>query len=161
MKKIISIFCVTVIMCLSFIGCSNSSAEQSTKSATQKQSVQNESAKKGPTQAELNTQLKKDATKADFVQLNGYENQYKDKKVYVEGTVSFISQTGAPGGEFDVKVQEGNGYGDYGITSLDTEHNYNIGKDIVEGSKVKAYGTVEGKNSEGMPHIVAVIIEKE
>ncbi len=159
MKKIISLL-IGIVVCLSFIGCGNTSSKQQSNERT-KQTTQKKTDKKEPTQAELNAQLKKDATKADFVQLNGHEDQYKDKKVYVEGTVSFISQAGAPGREFTMSVQEGNGYGDYGITSLDTEHNYNIGKDIVEGNKVKIYGTVEGKNSEGMPHIVAIIIEKE
>lgn len=161
MKKIGLFFIAGIIICIIFTGCTKTSNDQNTKPASQEKTTQKETAKKEQTQAELNAQLKKDATQADFVQLNGHEEEYKDKKVFVEGTVSSITQEGSVGGKFTVTVQEGNGYGMYGITSLDTENNYNVGKDIVKNNKVKIYGTVNGKDSFGAPHIVATIVEKE
>ncbi|QXE20452.1 DNA-binding protein [Clostridium sp. 001] len=158
MKKIISLF-VGIIVCLSFMGCGDTSNNQQGNEST-KQTVQKKPSKNEPTQAELNAKLKKEATKADFVQLNGHEDQYKGKKVFIEGTVSNVTNENNPGGEFTISAQEGNGYGMYGITSLDIDHG-NVGKDIVKNNKVKIFGTVDGKDSFGAPHIVATIIEKE
>ncbi|MBV4423156.1 OB-fold protein [Clostridium tyrobutyricum] len=157
MKKT-SILFIGVILSIVLIGCG--SQTQSNNTTQTKQIVQKQNNSQEPTQDELNTKLKKDATKADFVQLNGNEDKYKGKKVFVEGTVSSITTEGSTGGEFTITAQEGTGYGMYGITSLDTK-SINVGKDIVKNSKVKAYGTVDGKDSIGSPHIVATIVQKQ
>lgn len=159
--------CLVVAVLMVIVGVETIPDDSDTVSNTKmqtEQSIQEKKATQSKSNAQLekdNAQLKKDATKADFIQLNGHEDEYEGKKVYIEGIVSTVTKEGAPGGEFTVSVQEGNGYGDYGITSLDTEHNYNIGKDIVKGSKVKLYGIIKGKDNVGAPHIIAIIVEKE
>lgn len=155
MKKIWILLVILFLLC-SLIGCGESKTTPVNSNTTNNTSIQ----KSEPTQTELNNQLKKEAVKADFVKLNGHEDEYKNEKVFLEGQVTTIIQAASVGGEFTVSIKEGNGFGMYGITSFDTENNYEVGKDINKGDKVKVYGTIDGKDKFGFPHINATIIEK-
>lgn len=160
MMKKIFISLVALMLTLSMVACSNNSEKKEESNISNKEINEVEEENK-PTQKELNDALKKEAEKADFVQLNGHESENKGKKVFLEGEVTIVTKPGAVGGEFTVSVKEGDGYGIYGITSFDTENNYDIGKDIKEGDKVKIYGVVDGKDQVGAPRIVATIIESD
>lgn len=131
------------------------------QTSTQTQSSDNKTQQPNTqSQKELNDKIKKEAVKADFVQLNGHEDEYKNKKVFIEGTVEVLKEQELLG-EFTMSTKEGNGYGMYSMNGIDTENDYKIGKDIKKGDKIKVYGTIGGKDKLGMPKIDYTIIEKE
>ena len=157
-KFIVGNIITLLLMVTLFSSCSNSSASKNTVSNT---TATTSNKAKEPTQKEINDKLKEEATKADFVQINGHEDNNKNKKVFVEGEITNISKEGSTGGEFTVSVQEESGVGMYRVMSLDTENNTNVGVTVKQGDKVKVYGVIDGKDDTGMPKIVATIVEKE
>ena len=158
MKKILCLI-LTISICSTFTACGSSTKVETAKikSATNVPTVLK---KVEPTQKELNDKLKKEATKANFVELNGHATEHKNKRVFVEGEIGFISTTGWVGGEFSISTKEGKGYGMYEIYSLDSNENV-VGEDIKEGDKVKVYGVVSPSESDkptvikNAPHITA------
>jgi len=136
------------------VGCSKNSSttKQETKTNTTTETV-----KKGPTQGELDAKLKKEAIKADFVQLNGHESEFENKKVYAIGEISVVDYKNVMDDfpSFLLSQKEGNGYGVYHITNM-----LSI-KDLKDGDTVKIYGCIEGVDKTSAPKIVATVIEKQ
>ncbi|MEM5014135.1 hypothetical protein WKH57_25840 [Niallia taxi] len=146
MKKILLISVLLLSAC--------SSEEEVTKKtvATETQTDTNQVEKEDMTQEEANEQLKKEATQADFVEIN--VDNPKGKTVFIEGEVSLLTE--GVFDEFVLTTEEGpNEHGMYGIQLANTT-------DAVysEGDKVKIYGVVNGKDENGMPQIYATILEK-
>ncbi|WEY80394.1 hypothetical protein P5667_15630 [Bacillus velezensis] len=102
----------------------------------------------------LHKKIKKESTKADFVELN-VDNPPYGKKVKVEGEITNVTNEGALGGELYVSQKEGKGFGMYAVYNLTTDE-YKVG------DKITAYGTVESeKGTAGGPKITATLIEKK
>lgn len=114
--------------------------------------VLNEDVANDPTQEELNEELKQDAVRADFVELN-VDNPPKDKKVFVDGEVSSLKEGALD--EFIITSKEGNGNGMYSIQLANTTN-----VEFNEGDFVRVYGTVDNKNALGFPQIFGTILEK-
>lgn len=106
-----------------------------------------------PSQDELNEQLKEEAVKADFVELN-VDTPPDGKKVYIEGEVSLL--TAGTVDEFVLTSEEETGKGMYKIEFADTTD-----VDYSEGDQVRVYGAVNGKDEVGMPKVLATILEKK
>lgn len=156
-KNIVFLICF-ILICFIFVGCGSSKATSSARKSNESStSTKAPSKKNQPTQAELNTKFKAEAIKADLVQINEYEDAYKNKKVYVEGKVYAVNYEGdineVP--NFTLWQLEGNGYGVYTIIN-----HINV-KGLKHGDTVKVWGTLEGKSKSGAPNIVAAIIERE
>ncbi|MGP9039836.1 DNA-binding protein [Cytobacillus kochii] len=130
--------------------------EESTKEVKPKEEVNTEQQENNNdmTQEEVNEQLKKEAEKADFVEIN-VDNPPEGKKLFIDGKVSLLTE-----GDFDefiLTTDEGPGeHGMYGIQLANTT-------DAVysEGDEVRVYGVVNGKDETGMPKILATILEKK
>ncbi len=103
-------------------------------------------------QEKLNTQLKNEAVKADFVELNSEEANDKVKKVYVEGEINKKLKEDILE-EFTLTTKEGKDYGIYKIKNMTLDT-------FEEGDIIKAWGLFSGKDEMGMPTITAIIIEK-
>lgn len=114
--------------------------------------VLNEDVENDPTQEELNEELKQDAVRADFVELN-VDNPPKDKKVFVDGEVSSLKEGALD--EFIITSKEGNGNGMYSIQLANTTN-----VEFKEGDIVRVYGTVDNKNELGFPQIFGTILER-
>jgi colicin import membrane protein len=117
------------------MGCS---ANEPTEEATAEES--------GPTQEELDAQLKDEATAADFVELNS-DDAETGKKVYAEGTVDVILEEGV--------IQSLSFSTDDGMYTLANAS----GTKVSEGDQVKVYGVYSGKDETGIPKIDVSIIE--
>lgn len=162
MKKIIIII-ISVFIIATLIGCSSSSTTPQNTSqnqnATQNQNTAqgNLTTNKEPTQEELNQKLKEEATKADFIQINGHEDELVNKKVYAEGKISVVDYEKVMDlfPSFLLSQKEGDGYGVYHVTNV-----LNV-PDLKDGDTVKVYGTLKGKDKTGGPKINATIIEKQ
>ncbi|WP_437830678.1 hypothetical protein ACQRXC_04015 [Niallia taxi] len=144
MKKIILLAALLLSAC--------SSEEEVTKKS-QPAEVQTEQQAKNNdmSQEEANEQLKKEATQADFVEIN--VDSPKGKRVFIDGEVSLLTE--GVFDEFVLTTDEGpNEHGMYGIQLANTT-------DAVfsEGDKVRIYGVVNGKDENGMPKIYATILE--
>ena len=106
-------------------------------------------------QEELNIRLKKEAVKAEFIELNSNSKSNINKKVYLEGTVGTILKDGVLG-EFSVNTKEENGYGIYTILNMHTTEK----ETLKQGDIIKIYGVYDGKEKDNIPKITAIIIEK-
>lgn len=104
-------------------------------------------------QAELNAQLKEDATEINFVEANGDQLE-QGAKVKATGEITTVSDQGIRGGDFTLTTEEDNGNGMYNITNLNTAK-----IEIAKGKNVTIYGTYNGKDDMGMPSITATIVE--
>lgn len=111
--------------------------------------------KEEPTQEQLNETLKREAMKADFVELNVDEPPI-GKKVFAEGKVDVLTVDNVMD-EFFLTTREGDGYGMYKINLLKTT-GFNF--EYSEGDQVRIYGGVTKKEEDGTPQIIATIIEK-
>ena len=139
-----------MVLSFSFAGCSSKPNEEvkPTVAKVIKQKVAE------PTQAEINAKIKKEATKADFVKVNGHENENKGKAYYVEGEVTFIDNINTTLPTFTVTTKEGTGFGMYDIMNFNHIS-------VIKGDKVKAYGRLSGeKDDKGMIQMSGNIIEK-
>jgi len=144
---------ILAAMLLAACGGNEVSKEESSGSSTEsKETVQKDVEKKDePTQEELDAKLKKEATDADFVELN-VDNPPEGKKVKATGDISMVSGDGV-GTTFTLTTKEGDGYGMYTI------NNFSL-TDVQEGDKVTIYGTtIAEKADDGSPQINATIIE--
>lgn len=104
------------------------------------------------TQEQLNEELKKEAVRADFVELN-VDNPPEGKNVFAEGVVSSLSEGAMD--EFTLTTNEEKGHGMYKVIMANTTD-----VEYAEGEIVRIYGGTSGKNKNGMPEILASIIEK-
>jgi hypothetical protein len=104
-----------------------------------------------PSQEELNTQLKEEATEIDFVQANAGEIE-EGTKVKATGEVSNLVDDTLM--EFTLTTEEGDGSGMYSVKGFNTTD-----AAIEEGQTVTVYGTYDGKDDSGMPSIALTIIE--
>lgn len=108
-------------------------------------------------QKELNEQLKKEAVKANFVELNGNDEEKNNLKVFAEGTISSVDYDCLidifP--SFTLTQKENDGYGMYHIANL-----FGV-EGLKDGDYVKVYGSVDGMSDTGLIKIVAIIIEKK
>lgn len=110
---------------------------------------------KAKDEAEKIEEIKREATKANFVELNSGATELLAKKVFVEGKVSFIDTTTVPK-TFTLTSTEDNGYGMYTITFYDEA----VGDLITDGDTVKVFGLAMGSSDLGMPKITCEAIEK-
>lgn len=147
--KILVVLSILIIL-VSFAGCSQNSNSQETKKVQTKTA----SKPKGETQEEINQKIKSVAIQANFVQLNGHEDEFKVKSYWVEGEVTNVDNTNSVLSMFTVKTAEGNGIGDYDILNFQKV-------DIKQGDKVKVYGGLNGKSKVGAPELSGNVIEKE
>jgi hypothetical protein len=147
-KKKLNLYICGLILSLGFVGCSSNNEVVEPTSE-----VVETVAKTEPTQSEINAGIKKDAVKADFVILNGHEEDNLGKPYIVEGEVSFVGDTTAVLPTFSVTTKEGNGVGMYDITNFDKVI-------VAKGDKVKVYGKLTGKSDIGLIQISGNIIEK-
>lgn len=99
-------------------------------------------------------EIKREATRADFVELNAGKIETIAKKVFIEGEVSFIETKTIPK-SFTLTSKEGDGFGMYNITFYDEE----ISNTIKEGDMVKVFGLHMGKSNLGMPRVTCEAIE--
>lgn len=128
------------------------SEEETEPAATQEEPETEEAA--GPSQEELNEQMKEEATEIDFVEANGGDLS-PGTKVKATGEISALDPTGLRGGDFMLSVEEGDGFGVYSVTNLNT-----VEIPLEEGQTVTVYGTFDGaEEGTSMPMITATIIE--
>lgn len=151
MKKIL-VSMLAILLVFALVACSNGDSEEKTTSKTE-EIVNKESTEKGPSQQKLNEKLKKEAVKADFVELN-VDNPPEGKKVYIDGEVSALNK--GPMDEFVLTSKEDKGNGMYMIKLANTTD-----VEFSEGDQVRVYGVVNGKDDTGMPKVLATIIEKK
>ncbi|MFO1445998.1 hypothetical protein KDN24_22900 [Bacillus sp. Bva_UNVM-123] len=150
MKKLLFVFLSTMFL----FGCSSEeTTKQKKEEPTQEDSKNEETNKVEATQEELNEKLKSEAVQANFVELNDPAAE-ENKKVFAEGEVSVISETG-PFKTFNLTTNQGDGFGIYSIVDILEDEEYQ------EGDIVKIYGTFKGKNNLGMPEITSTVIEKQ
>ena len=154
MKKIL-LTIISGILAVSLAGCgSNKNANNDQESKPQVKVEDQQNIEKD--QEDLNEELKKEAVKADFVELNGNVEKNKSLKVFAEGTISVVDYDNVMDlfPSFLLTQEEGEGYGMYHITNI-------LGiEGLKDGDIVKIYGVVDGKNDSGMVKITATVIEK-
>lgn len=151
MKKII--FMSSLLLLLG--ACSSN--EETSKEEQPKEEVNEEQQKPKSemSQEELNELLKEEATKAEFVELN-VDNPPNGKSVYVDGEVSLLTEgVISTMSTFTLTSKEDSGNGFYYIDLINTTDEV-----VSEGDQVRVYGTVDGKDENGMPKITATIVEK-
>lgn len=108
-----------------------------------------------PTQAELNEILKEEAVEADFVELN-VDNPPMNKKVFVDGEITVVTENGALD-EFIITSKENeDNNGVYSIMLVNTTD-----VEYSEGDQIRIYGSVDGKDEDGLPLIFATILEQK
>lgn len=106
-----------------------------------------------PTQEELNAQMKEEAIEAEFTKANAEEYEV-GTRLKATGEVSFMGddQTFL---EFTLTTEEGEGFGMYNITGVNTTET-----EIADGQVVTVYGAYDGKDEElGFPIISVTIVE--
>ena len=127
-KKYATLLIVLFVLIM-FVGCGNSQGEPT------------DIKKEEPTQAELDAELRKEAVRADFVELNSEgEDAEIGKKVFAEGVIDVVMSEGV-GGEFSLSTKEGEGYGIYTVVNISSNK-------IREGDTVKIWGVFDGKDEE-------------
>ena len=139
-----------ILAVLLLIGCSQSSTNQENKKTSNQVSSKNNQ----ETQNDINKKIKSTAVKANFVQLNGHEDQYKGKSFFIEGEVTNIDNTNSVLPLFTVKTKEESGFGMYDILNFNKT-------DVKQGDKIKVYGKLDGKSKNSAPELSGNIIEKE
>ena len=150
MRKKLGLYICILVLAVGMVGCGTNKSSE-TKPTAVKVAEQKTTE---PSQAEINEKIKKEAVKADFVEINGYEAANAGKSYYVEGTVSNVDNTNNVLHLFTVTTKEGDGAGMYDILNFSDVS-------VVEGDKVKVYGKLDGvKNEKGMIQISGNVIEK-
>jgi hypothetical protein len=108
-----------------------------------------------PTQEELNQQLKENAQKGDFVEINGGQVE-EGEQIYLEGTVSLVTTDSTAMPEYDFKPDDSSGGGYYAIKDL------SLNGVPAEGEKLKIYGTYSGKqDGTGIPQLTVIVVEEK
>lgn len=156
MMKKIFMSLVALVITLSMVACSNNTNEKKEESNTNDKEI-NESVKEDkPTQAEINAQIKNEATEANFVELNSdNDKDFIKKSVYVDGKVSnIIDDPVLP--TLTLTATYDDGYGIFDIVVLDKE-NF---KTLSDGDEIRVYGGYTGKSKLGFPQISGNVIEK-
>ena len=154
MKYIILLLVVVGLLSACSSKDTESSKEASNDTKVKETTVSEQSDTDDEEAEKLHKKIKKESTKADFVELN-VDNPPYGKKVKVEGEITNVTNDGALGGELYVSQKEGKGYGMYAVYNLTTDE-YKVG------DKITAYGTVESeKGTAGGPKITATLIEKK
>lgn len=141
---------------LLLLGACSSNTETTKEEKPKKRiSTEQQENKNDMTQKELNEQLKKEATKANFVEIN-VDNPPNGKRIYIDGEVSILTEGGGIDTFTLTSKEDNNEYGIYKIELANTT-------DAVysEGDIVRIYGTVNDKDETGMPKILATILEKK
>ena len=132
-----------------------SSNTETTKEEKSKKEISTEQQenKNDMTQEELNEQLKKEATRADIVEIN-VKNPPIGKKVYIDGEVDVLTEGAID--EFLITSKESKGLGVYKIKLFNTPD-----VEFKEGDQVRIYGRITGKDETDTPEISATILEKK
>ncbi|WP_238884560.1 DNA-binding protein [Clostridium sp. YIM B02551] len=151
-KKIIVLFIIGVVS-VGLVSCSSKKDNtQSAKSdTTQTETKKEDENKKELTQDELNAKIKSEAKPIKFVDINGHEDDFKNKSVYIEGEVTNVDNTDSVFPKFTVTTNEDGGSGMYNVMNM-------LKYEVKQGQKVKIYGKVTGKDS-GLIQITANAIE--
>lgn len=149
MKKIILMSSLLLLL-----GACSSKEETIKEEKTKQVNVEIQKTNDNKSQEELNEQLKKEAKKADIVELN-VDNPPIGKKVFVDGEVSSLSKNDSIN-EFVLRSKENDGNGMYKIKLINT-----IETDFNEGDQVRIYGAVTGKDETGTLEILASILENK
>lgn len=150
MKKAFVIILTTSFLLIACGGNEETAKEEKPKEEV----VEDQKTNDDQSQEELNTQLKQEATKADFVELN-VDNPPEGKKVFIDGEVSSLIRDDSIN-EFILTSKENDGYGMYKIILVNSSD-----ADFNEGDQVRIYGGVKGKDDIGTPEILASILEKK
>lgn len=144
MERIIGI--IGMVLLLTACG-SDEAGTETGPSETEQQTSEQQTA--GPTQEELNQQLKDEAVEIDFVEANGGGVEV-GTKVKATGEVSFLNEF-----TFTLTTDEGEGSGMYEIQYVNTTDTV-----FEDGDTVTIYGAFTGKlESTGMPSISTSLIE--
>jgi len=127
MKKIL--YLLSIGLMVSLLGCGTTvNAPESTTPVVDQVAKQEADGKKAI------DDLRTNAVKADFVEINGHYDQVKHKAVFAEGKVSAVSNSGIP--SFLLSQKEGSGWGIYYIVNTSSI------VDLKSGDTVKVYGYV-------------------
>lgn len=144
-KRLAVLFALVLLMA----ACS----EEETEPAATQEEIETEEAA-GPSQEELNEQMKEEAIEIDFVEANGGDLA-EGTKVKATGELSALDPSGLRGGDFMLSVEEGDGFGVYDVSNFNT-----VEIPLEEGQTVTVYGTFAGpEEGTSMPMITATIIE--
>lgn len=159
MKKIDYLFLVIGII-FTLIVCRVASSTTTTPSTSSVPSTPIAEKRAEETQKVINIQneqLKKNAVKAVFAEINGQYDKVKGKAVFAEGKVSGLNNKNTLNvfSNFTLSQSEGNGVGIYHIRNVSEM------KDLKDGDTVVVYGKIDEPLESGMPSIVAWIIEKK
>lgn len=160
MRKALSLLLIGTLA-ITLVACSNSETKETkveNEEPKQKVEEKEEHEENEPTQEELDEKLKKEASAADFEEVNSDEVP-KDAKLFVEGEVGSMTDDGTTR-TFTLYTQESEGgSGTYDIQTFASLPNV---EQVQEGDIVKVYGGYYGKNEDtGMPIISATIVEKK
>lgn len=162
MKKIIVIGLALVL--LAGCGSTEESKSEAKDKSTQSEEVKN-TKEKGPLQEELNDRLKQEAEEVNF-EAASYGEYEIGKKLKITGKITGlknVEKSTVP--EFTLTT-EGDGYGMYKVMVTQPEVHVNQDEIILKnGVKLKyampitVYGTYNGKDEYGVPHISSTIVE--
>lgn len=159
MSKKILISLITFVITLSLVACGSDVAQQSENNSNNKESnevkKEEEPTQEEITQEELNAKIKEEATEADWVKLNGSDDEFEGQCFYAQGKVNVLVDD-AVFPSFTLTVETENGFGIYNIIVIEKE-NFNA---LTEGDEVRVYGKLMGKSSLGFPELSGNIIEK-
>jgi len=133
----------------SSVGCGATVPQQEAAAKNAQTAQQTQLKKDEADQKVADAQLKKDAVKADFVEINGHADKVIGKAVFAEGKVSVPEndyKNGIP--SFTLTTAEGNGFGVYAVENISRVYG------LKDGDMVKIYGKVgEPDQKTGMPTI--------
>lgn len=108
-----------------------------------------------PTQEELNEQLKANAKKGDFVEMNGAKID-EGTPIYLEGQVAVLTSNSTAMPEYDFTTDEGDGHGYYMIKD------FSLSGIPKEDDVFKIYGYYYGKDEDtGIPLVHVHVVEKQ
>ncbi|MBS4958920.1 MULTISPECIES: hypothetical protein [Clostridium] len=158
MKRLL-VAIISGIIVVSLSGCASNKSVENNKESKPDMKVEEQKKdekEQKVSQEDLNEQLKKEAVKADFVELNGNTDKNKNLKVFAEGTISVVDYDRVMDifPSFTLTQEEGEGYGIYHISNVLSVEG------LKDGDKVKVYGVVDGENDSGLIKISATVIEK-
>ncbi|MGS2745999.1 hypothetical protein ACVAMH_03655 [Bacillus zanthoxyli] len=161
-KKIISI-CIGSALSLSLTACDSSKQNESSEKTNVKS--QTETKKDLTSQDELNKKIKQEAEEANF-EVASYGEYEIGKKLKITGTITGLKNVeGSTVPEFTLTT-EGDNNGMYKVTIIQPE--ITVNQDVIilkNGVKlgyampVTVYGTYNGKDEYGVPHISSSIVE--
>lgn len=152
MKRLILSILVIGVLLLS--ACAPSTTAPSSDTNQQTQTPATPPTEKGESTEEFLVRLKREAVKADFVQLNSYSESNIGKLVYAEGEITIMREGLL--GNFILSQREGDGYGIYDVNNVDFKE-----PNLSDGDTVRVWGMFMGKEGLGeLPRIEGFIIER-